>query len=81
MATYIVTEDFIYPRDKHNHEYGCGWSLLNNAGDSYGREAWQCKRTRQESYQRIFEFSQNALLTRFLYASTYLKKILKTRDD
>ena len=22
MATYIVTEDFIYPRDKHNHEYG-----------------------------------------------------------
>ena len=22
IATYIVTEDFIYPRDKHNHEYG-----------------------------------------------------------
>lgn len=24
MATYIVTENFIYPRDKHNREYGWG---------------------------------------------------------
>ena len=39
MATYIVTEDFIYPRDKHNHEYGWGWSLLNTPEDLYGREA------------------------------------------
>ena len=74
MATYIVTEDFIYPRDKHNHEYGWGWSLLNTPEDLYGREACQCNRTPLESYQRIFEFSQNSLLTRFLYASTYLKK-------
>ncbi len=45
MATYIVTEDFIYPRDKHNHEYGWGWSLLNTPEDLYGREACQCNRT------------------------------------
>ena len=77
MATYIVTEDFIYPRDKHNHEYGWGWSLLNTPEDLYGREACQCNRTPQESYQRIFEFSHNSLLTRFLYASTYLEKNIK----
>ena len=35
MATYIVTEDFIYPRDKHNHEYGWGWSLLNTPEDHH----------------------------------------------
>ena len=46
MTTYIVTEDFIYPRDKHNHEYGWGWSLLN---------------TPEESYQRIFEHLKEIL--------------------
>ena len=46
MATYIVTEDFIYPRDKHNHEYGWGWSLLN---------------TPEESYQRIFKHLKEIL--------------------
>ena len=61
MATYIVTEDFIYPRDKHNHEYGWGWSLLNTPEDLYGREACQCNRTPQESYQRIFEHLKEIL--------------------
>ena len=28
MRCLIVTEDFVYPRDKHNREYGWGWSLL-----------------------------------------------------
>ena len=46
MATYIVTENFIYPRDKHNREYGWGWSLLN---------------TPEESYQRIFEHLKEIL--------------------
>ena len=61
MATYIVTEDFIYPRDKHNHEYGWGWSLLNTPEDLYGREACQCNRTPMESYQRIFEHLKEIL--------------------
>ena len=61
MATYIVTEDFIYPRDKHNHEYGWGWSLLNTPEVLYGREACQCNRTPQESYQRIFEHLKEIL--------------------
>ena len=55
MATYIVTEDFIYPRDKHNREYGWGWSLLNTPEELYGRDACRCYRTPEESYQRIFE--------------------------
>ena len=42
-------------RDKHNHEYGWGWSLLNTPEDLYGREICQCNRTPQESYQRVFE--------------------------
>ena len=57
----IVTEDFIYPRDKHNHEYGWGWSLLNTPEDLYGREACQCNRTPQVSYQRIFEHLKEIL--------------------
>ena len=61
MATYIVTEDFIYPRDKHNHEYGWGWSLLNTPEDLYGREACQCNRTPEESQQRIFEHLKEIL--------------------
>ena len=61
MATYIVTEDFIYPRDKHNHEYGWGWSLLNIPEDLYGRETCQCNRSPQESYQKIFEHLKEIL--------------------
>lgn len=53
MATYIVTEDFVYPRDKHNREYGWGWSLLNTPEDLYGNEACKCNRTPEESFQRI----------------------------
>ena len=61
MATYIVTEDFIYPRDKHNREYGWGWSLLNTPEDLYGKKSCQCNRTPQESYQRIFEHLKEIL--------------------
>ena len=53
MATRIVTEDFVYPRDKHGREYGWGWSLLTTPELLFGREACQCKRTPEESYQRI----------------------------
>ena len=53
MATYIVTEDFVYPRDKHNREYGWGWSLLNTPEALYGREACTCSRTAEASLQRL----------------------------
>ena len=39
MACRIVTEDFVYPVDKHGHEYGWGWSLLTTPERLYGRDA------------------------------------------
>lgn len=53
MGCHIVTEDFVYPRDKHNREYGWGWSLLTTPEELYGRDACQCSRTPEESCQRI----------------------------
>ena len=61
MATYIVTEDFIYPRDKHNNEYGWGWSLLNTPECLYGKDSCHCSRTPEESYQRIFNHLRSIL--------------------
>ena len=53
MGCHIVTEDFVYPRDKHGREYGWGWSLLTMPEQLYGREACQCERTPEESFQRL----------------------------
>jgi len=53
MATYIVTEDFVYPRDKHNREYGWGWSLLNTPEALYGKEACTKDCSPEESFQII----------------------------
>lgn len=54
MATRIVTEDFVYPIDKHHHEYGWGWSLLTTPEQLYNREQFKCNRTPAESFDRIF---------------------------
>ena len=53
MAARIVTEDFVYPHDKHNRQYGWGWSLLTTPERLLGREACLCDRTPEESYERI----------------------------
>lgn len=53
MGGYIVTQDFIYPRDRHGHEYGWGWSLLTTPEALFGREACHLKCTPQESRQRM----------------------------
>ena len=53
MGCHIVTEDFVYPRDRHNNEYGWGWSLLTTPEELFGRDACLCGRTPEESYQRI----------------------------
>ena len=53
MACRIVTQDFVYPRDKHGHEYGWGWALLTTPEQLLGKEACQCHRTPQESLDRI----------------------------
>lgn len=55
MACYIVTENFVYPTDKHGHEYGFGWSLLTTPELMLGKDACLCCRTPEESYQRMTE--------------------------
>ena len=53
MGCYIVTEDFVYPTDRHGHEYGWGWSLLTTPENLFGHQTCQCERSPQESYQRL----------------------------
>ncbi len=55
MACYIVTEDFVYPTDKHGREYGFGWSLLTTPERLIGKEACLCDRSPEASYQRMKE--------------------------
>ena len=50
MACRIVTEDFVYPQDKHGHEYGWGWALLTTPETLYGHKACHCDRPPEESY-------------------------------
>lgn len=53
MGSYVVTEDFVYPRDRHGREYGWGWSLLTTPETLFGREACHPDRSPQESRERI----------------------------
>ena len=55
MGSYIVTEDFVYPHDKHGNQYGWGWSLLTTPEELFGREACHPDRSPEESRQRLLE--------------------------
>ena len=57
----IVTEDFVYPRDKHGHEYGWGWSLLTTPEQLYGKDSCQCPRTPEESFERLLDHFKSIL--------------------
>lgn len=75
MGTFIITEDFVYPVDKHGREYGFGWSLLTTPEHLLGIEACQVsKRTPEESYQRMVEH-----LSQLLPGATekQIRKLLK----
>ena len=61
MGCYIVTEDFVYPQDRHGREYGWGWSLLTTPEQLLGREACLCQRTPEESFQRIYNHFRKLL--------------------
>jgi len=74
MGCYIVTEDFVYPVDKHGREYGFGWSLLTTPERLLGREACQCERTPEESYQKMADFIACLLPNA---TDKQIKKILK----
>ena len=51
MGCYIVTEDFVYPTDKHGKQYGWGWSLLTTPEMLYGRDACLTASTPEESFR------------------------------
>lgn len=53
MECHIVTEDFVYPRDRHGKEYGWGLSLLTTPETLFGEEACHPTATPEQSYQRI----------------------------
>ncbi len=53
MGGYIVTEDFVYPRDRHGREYGWGWSLLTTPEALLGKETCHPPRAPQESRGRM----------------------------
>ena len=53
MQCRIVTEDFIYPRDRHGREYGWGWSLLTTPERLLGREDCQCEQSPEQSRELI----------------------------
>jgi len=61
MGCRIVTEDFVYPQDKHGRDYGWGWSLLTTPEQLLGLDACRCDRTPEESYQRMFDCLKTVL--------------------
>ncbi len=63
MACRIITEDFIYPQDKHGREYGWGWSLLTTPEQLLGQNGSLTERSPEESYNRIHSHLQHILPT------------------
>ena len=61
MACRIVTEDFVYPQDKHGKRYGWGWALLSTPEQLLGKEACHCDRTPEESLARMLDHLRRLL--------------------
>ncbi|MCD8309988.1 MAG: hypothetical protein LUB83_02045 [Prevotellaceae bacterium] len=55
MGCRIVTEDFVYSRDRHGREYGWGLSLLTTPEALFGKRACHPDRTPEESHERLLE--------------------------
>ena len=73
MGGYIVTEDFIYPKDRHGRNYGWGWALLTTPESFLGKDSCHPDRTPEESRQRmkkhfqmLFPYSDERLLDSLL---------------
>ena len=52
-ACRVVTEDFVYPTDRHGNRYGWGWALLTTPEHLFGKEVCHCNRTPEESFARL----------------------------
>ncbi len=53
MATYIVTEDFVYPHDRRGQEYGWGWALLTTPESLYGKETCKSECSAEASFKQL----------------------------
>lgn len=60
-ACRIVTEDFVYPHDKHGQPYGWGWALLTTPEKLFGHEACHSIHTPEESHDRILAHLRSVL--------------------
>lgn len=61
MGGYIVTEDFVYPHDRHGREYGWGWALLTTPERLFGRAACHPECTPEESLQQMLQHFRTLL--------------------
>lgn len=61
MSTLVVTEDFVYPTDRHGREYGWGWSLLTTPEHLYGRNLCRANCTPEESLKKMKTHLQTIL--------------------
>lgn len=62
MDCRIVTQDFVYPRDKHGKAYGWGLSLLTTPEQLPGKAACRCERTPEQSWERMANHLSHVLL-------------------
>lgn len=62
-ACRVVTEDFVYPTDRHGNRYGWGWALLTTPEHLFGHDSCLCDRSPQESRQRIVDHLHKLLPT------------------
>ena len=51
----IVTEDFIYPKDKHGNPYGWGWAVLTTPQQLFGKEACRAHCSPEESLRKMVQ--------------------------
>ena len=63
MQCRIVTEDFVYPKDRHGRDYGWGWSLLTTPERLLGKEMCQCDSSPEQSRELIAQHLRHILPT------------------
>ena len=61
MGCHIVTQDFVYPTDRHGKPYGWGWSLLTTPEALYGKGACLCQHAPEESFNRMLDHLRTIL--------------------
>ena len=61
MGCHIVTEDFVYPHDRHGREYGWGWALLTTPETLMSADANHTYHSAEESYRLMAEHLKKIL--------------------